>query len=361
MAGVPVLEAGMVVAGVDTHRDTHTVVVLDSAGRQLGTAVFGADGAGYAAMLAWVVSFGPVARFGVEGTGSYGAGLARHLTAAGVEVVEVDRPDRRARRRVGKSDPLDALAAARAVLAGTATGQPKAGDGRVEALRNLRIARRSAVEDRSDLVRLIKSTLVTAPGPVRQALAGLATTALVSACFRLRPDPARAGEPEHAVKITLRSLARRHATLTVEIDELDELIGPLVTAAAPAMLELVGVGIDVAGQMLVTAGDNPDRISSEGAFAMLTGVAPLPASSGKTNRHRLNRGGDRQANAAIYRAVITRMRHHQPTRDYVTRRTAEGLTKPEIIRCLKRLLAREIYYRLHKPGQPHQTGQPAAA
>jgi len=338
-----------VAGGVDTHQDTHTAAVIDTTGRPLAHRQFPATSAGYRQLLTWLRGFGTLLFVGVEGTGVYGAGLARHLSGEGVRLVEVDRPDRKARRFTGKSDPLDAQAAARAALAGVRTGVPKDRTGQVEALRNLRVARRSAIEQRSDCMRQIKTLLITAPDPVRARLRALSDARLLSTCAALRPDLRAAADPEQAVKIALRALARRHAALTGEIVDLDAVIAPLVEAINPRLLELNGVGTDVAGQLLVTAGQNTERLRSEAAFAMLCGVAPIPASSGKTHRHRLNRGGDRQANAALYRVVLSRMRWDPRTRAYVARRTTEGLSKKDIIRCLKRLIAREIYYVLRAP------------
>jgi transposase len=332
-----------VTGGVDTHKDTHTGAAVDSAGRVLGSAQFPATAQGYADLLAWLRSLGTLMMVGIEGTGVYGAGLARHLHAEGVAMVEVDRPDRKARRWQGKSDPVDAEAAARAALAQVRTGTPKQRDGRVEALRNLRVARRSAVDQRADAQRQIKALIVTAPEAVRTRLRGLRDRQLIQVCASARPTPAAAGDPQVAAMLALRSLARRHQRLTAEIDELDQLIAPLVEAINPALLELNGVGHEVAGQLLVTAGGNPDRLRTEAAFAMLCGVAPLPASSGRTHRHRLNRGGDRQANLALYRIVLSRLRWDPRTRAYMERRTKEGMSKKEIIRCLKRYVAREVY------------------
>ncbi len=333
-----------VFAGVDTHQDTHTAAALDAAGALLGCRQFPATAAGYAALLAWLSGLGARARVGIEGTSSYGAGLAAALRAAGACVIEVDRPDRATRRRSGKSDPIDAEAAARAVLAGRATGAAKAHDGIVECIRVLRIARSSARDQRADCMRRLKSLLVTAPEALRTQLRGLSDAKLVATCAAARPDRSHAATPITATKLALRALARRHAELTGELADLDELIQPLVARANPALLEVHGVGPEVAAQLLITAGDNPHRLRSEAAFAMLCGAAPLPASSGKTNRrHRLNRGGDRQANNALWRIALCRMKDHGPTRDYVSRRTAEGLSKPEIIRCLKRYLARDLY------------------
>jgi transposase len=333
-----------VVGGVDTHKDTHTAAVIDVAGRLLGHETFPATGAGYARLLDWLSRFGRLLLVGIEGTGVYGSGLAAHLRGAGVAMVEVDRPDRKARRWQGKSDPVDAEAAARAALAARATGTPKDRDGAVEALRVLRVARRSGVDQRADVQRRMKALIVTAPEALRERLRGLGDKQLLATCARLRPDTARLHEPIEATKHALRTLAVRHAQLTAEITALDVHLAALVQRINPALLELNGVGVDVAGQLLVTAGGNPDRLRSEPAFAMLCGVAPLPASSGRTNRHRLNRGGDRQANCALYRVTLSRLRWDPRTRAYAERRTAEGLSKKEIIRCLKRLIAREIYY-----------------
>lgn len=344
----------VVIGGVDTHRDTHTAAVVDAAGRLLGHRQFRADPGGYRQLLAWLRGHGLLQNVGVEGTGVYGAGLARHLAAEGVAMVEVDRPDRKARRFAGKSDPIDAEAAARAALGRVRTGIPKARDGQVEALRNLRVARRSAIDARADALRQIRALIVTAAEPLRAQLRNLTTTRLLTACAGLRPHPGRIGEPEQATKSALRSLARRHTQLTTEIGDLDELIAPLVTAINPRLLACTGIGTDIAGQLLVTAGQNADRLHSEPAFAMLCGVAPIPASSGRTNRHRLNRGGDRQANAAIYMIVISRLRWDARTRAYAERRTTEGRSKKDIIRCLKRMIAREIYYLL----QPEPAGSP---
>ena len=333
-----------VAVGVDTHGDTHTAAVIDTTGRLLGCAQFPADAGGYAALLAWAVTFGMLLIAAIEGTGAYGAGLARHLRGQGVELLEIDRPDRKSRRFSGKSDPLDAEAAARAALSRVRTGIPKDRTGKVEALRNLRVARRSAVDQRADCMRRIKTLLVTAPDELRDRLRRLPDRELLRVCASLRPDTTRVGEPSQAAKIAVRSLARRHAALSEEITELDAMIEPLVATINPALLALNGVGADVAGQLLVTAGENTDRLHSEAAFAMLCGVAPIPASSGKTHRHRLNRGGDRQANAALYRIVLCRLRWDPRTQTYMRRRTEQGLSKKDIIRCLKRLIAREIYY-----------------
>jgi len=332
-----------IAGGVDTHLDTHTAAVIDTVGRVLGTEQFPVGAAGYAALLGWMRGFGRLVRVGVEGTGVYGAGLARVLRDERVEVVEVDRPDRKARRFQGKSDPIDAVAAAKVALADERTGAPKQRDGHIEALRTLRVARRSAVDQRADTQRQIKALIVTAPNQLRDRLRGLSVTRLIATCAALRPDPTDAASPATAAKLVLRCLARRHQQLSTEITQLDELLDPLVATISPRLVAANGVGTDTAGQLLVTAGQNHDRLVSEAAFAMLCGVAPIPASSGKTNRHRLNRGGDRQANAALYRVVLCRLRWDHRTRAYAERRTKEGMSTKEIIRCLKRYVARELY------------------
>lgn len=340
-AAVEVVE---VIGGVDTHADTHTAAALDSAGRTLGTAQFPATDAGYQRLLSWLQGFGLLLVVGIEGTGAYGAGLARLLRSHHIVLIEVDRPDRKTRRFAGKSDPVDALAAARATLSGRQNGIPKTRDGQVEALRSLRVARRALVGHRADLQRRIKSLLVTAPEPLRARMRGLGDAELIARCAGLRPDPARLHEPIQATKHALRTLARRHRELSVEIAALDAVIDPLVAEICPALLELTGVGTQTAGQLLVTAGDNPDRLRSEAAFAMLCGAAPLPASSGRVQRYRLNRGGDRQANCALWHVALVRLRHDPRTRAYCARRISEGKSKKEILRCLKRLIAREVYY-----------------
>jgi transposase len=332
-----------VTGGVDTHLDTHTAAVVDQVGRVLGSEQFPATPAGYAALVAWLRGFGRLTQVGVEGTGAYGAGLTRRLRDEQVTVIEVDRPHRKTRRFQGKSDPIDAIQAAKTALAGDRTGIPKQRDGRVEALRNLRVARRSAVDQRADTQRQIKTLIVTAPDQLRARLRALPVKKLITTCANLRPDRTDTANPATAAAIALRSLARRHQHLSTEITDLDELLEALVTAINPDLLAVPGVGPDVAGQLLVTAGENHQRLTSEAGFAMLCGVAPIPASCGKTSRHRLSRGGDRQANAALYRVVICRLRWDPRTRTYTERRTQQGLTKKEIIRCLKRYVARELY------------------
>jgi transposase len=282
----------------------------------------------------------------VEGTGSYGAGLTQALLDQGVRVVEVDRPDRRTRRQRGKSDPIDAEAAARAVLAGTATAVPKRRDGIVESIRALRTARSGAVKARTAAINQLKALLVTGPASLRETLDGRSTPALVVACARLRPDQTTLADPVQGTKAALAVVAQRIQLLDQEIALADKRLATLVGRAAPRLLGLLAIGNDHAGQLLTTAGQHPERLRGEAAFAHLCGVAPIPASSGKTRRHRLHRGGDRDANRALHLAVVVRMRFCPRTRAYVERRTKEGLSKPEILRCIKRYLAREVYHAL---------------
>jgi transposase len=302
----------LVTGGVDTHLDLNVAAALDPVGGLLGVAEFPATLAGHRELLGWLAGFGPVARAGVEGTGSYGAGLARFLQAAGVPVVEVDRPNRQARRRSGKSDPLDAIEAARAALSGRARGAAKSRDGNVEAIRALVVAKRSARSAKIQALNQIRHLSFTAPEQ-------------------------------------LRHLGRRVLALDAEKARIDALLAGLVTQTAPQLLAVFGVGVDTAAALLVTAGDNPGRLRSEAAWAHLCGTAPIPASSGKVTRYRLNRGGDRQANRALWGIVITRLGNDPRTKAYMARRLAEGRSKPEVIRVLKRYVAREVYHRLPRP------------
>jgi len=347
-----------VTGGVDTHGQTHHAAVIDSVGRHVGDREFPTTPGGYRQLAAWLRGQGELTRVGVEGTGAYGAALARHLRAEAITVVEVDRPDRKARRARGKSDPLDAYAAARAALSGTASGTPKHRDGQVEAIRALRVARRSAVKARTQAMNQLRALLLTGPAQLREQLRHLSSTMLVATCAGLRPS-ADLADPEQAVKTALRRLARRHRQLSEEIADADADLRVLVTTAAPELLALQGVGIDVAGQLLATAGDNPDRLASEASFAHLCGVAPIPASSGRTHRHRLNRGGDRAANNALHTVVLCRLRYDERTRTYAERRTRQGMSKTEIIRCLKRYIAREIYTALQATSTANDLAQAA--
>jgi transposase len=295
-----------VLLGVDAHLDFHVAVALDHLGRRLGEVTVPTTTKGYTRLVCWAEGFGLVRCAGVEGTSSYGAGLARYLTSAGIAVAEVERPKRRHLRRNGKSDPIDAEAAARAVLAGEMAGTSKSADARVEMIRALRIAPRSAVKARGQAANQLKALVVTAPEDLRDRLRRLSTGKLVATACLLRPG-ARPKTPEAATKLALRSVARRHEALSEEIAELDAQLDRLVAQAAPELLALPAIGTDHAATLLIVAGDNPERLRSEASFASLCGVSPVEASSGKVVRHRLNRGGNRDANRALHMICMVRM------------------------------------------------------
>lgn len=343
MASVARILPEQLIIGVDTHLDVHVAVAIDGAGRRIDDVSFDTTSAGIAAIRRWAARLsGAVVAWGIEGTGSYGAGLTRALMADGGHVIEVNRPDRSLRRvRGGKTDTIDAEAAARAVLSGMATVTPKAGNGAVEDLRVVRNARKSAVKACTQTLNQIHQTVVTAPPALRDSLTGLTRAHLIDRCARLRPSPDSA---DYYVKHSLRRLALRVRALTVEIDEHTKVLEALVQTTAPELLAEFGCGPDSAAALLIAVGDNPERITSEPAFAALCGASPIPASSGKTNRHRLNRSGNRQANAALHRIAIVRLKYHDETRRYVDAHLApNGGNMMHVLRCLKRYLARRLY------------------
>jgi transposase len=345
------LKPGDVIVGVDTHKDAHVAVAVDGLGGIVDTPkVIVANREGYLELLAWAKSLGPIHAFGVEGCGSYGSGLAKCLRRHDAKVYEVARPPRKGLRRLaGKSDAIDAEHAARTVLSGVGIATPKLANGQVEAIRLLKIARDTAVKAHSSTLITLKTVLVTASDELRGQLEALTDHKLVIACAGLHVTGNMA-DPNVATRHALSHLARRWLALHEEIKVHSTQLKALTSAPAPGMLERFGVGFDTAAEMLITAGDNANRIRSEAAFAKLCGVCPIPTASGKTSgRHRLNRGGNPQANAALYRVVIVRFRWHPPTIEYVARRTAEGLSKQDIIRCLKRFVARELYHLLPQP------------
>jgi transposase len=330
-----------IVGGIDTHKDTHTVAAIDAVGRALGNATFPASSAGYALLLEWLRNFGEVDRVGIEGTGSYGAGVTTHLRRHGVAILEVNRPNRQQRRRNGKSDPADAEAAARATLAGEATGVPKSQEGVVEVIRILRLQRRSAIHARTQVANQVHAVVATAPESLRGSLASLPLSGLLARARKMRCSSPE--DTASASQLVLRGLARRWDQLDREIAALDKHLTALVTKAAPKLVELRGVGVDVAGTLLVAAGDNPERLVNESSFAAMCGVSPVDASSGRQHRHRLNRGGNRDANRALWVVALVRLRTDARTQTYAARRTAEGLSKPEVLRCVKRYIAREVF------------------
>ncbi|WP_418005417.1 IS110 family transposase [Mycobacterium sp. PDNC021] len=333
-------ESARIVAGADTHADTIHVAAITMTGAAVDDREFPTTRAGYSAAISFLTSLGQVERIGVEGTASYGAGFTRVLTAAGVEVVEVTRAVKSTRRLRGKSDPLDAYSAARTALAGDGLATPK--DDTTAGLRALHVARRSAVKHRTAVINQIKAMLVSAPDVIREKYRGLTTLKMVEAIARCRPDT----QPEPWAQSMLSAaklLAQRVQFLETQAEALGAQIDAFVTAANPALRAAHGVGADTAAQLLITAGANPHRLHSEAAFAALCGAAPVPASSGKTNRHRLSRGGDRAANSALHRIALVRMSNHDRTRDYVQRQVTKGHSKKEILRKLKRAIAREIF------------------
>ncbi len=335
-------QATEVIVGVDTHLDVHVAMALDHLGRRLGELSVPTTEKGYERLVRWAEGLGTVRCAGVEGTSSYGAGITRYLSTAAIPVREVERPKRRHLYRSGKTDSRDAESAARAVLAGETSGEPKSAEGRVEMIRALRTARRSAMKARTQAANQLQGLRVTAPEELRHRLRALSTKELVgvAARFRLGDDP---HDVPAATKFALRSVARRYEVLSREIAELDAQLDRLVGQVAPELVSLAGIGTDHAATLLTVAGDNPQRLRSEASFASLCGVSPVEASSGKVVRHRLNRGGNREANRALYMICLARMRRDPRTKEYVARRTAEGKSKREIIRCLKRYVAREIY------------------
>ena len=333
--------ARSVTGGVDTHLDVHVAAALDEKGTLLGVEYFETSRQGYKKLLGWLEDFGPVVLVGIEGTSSYGAGLTRHLLGEGVAVVEVDRPNRQRRRRKGKSDPEDAISAARAAFSGDACGAAKTQDGNVEAIRVIRVARVSARRARTQALNQMRSLISTAPGAIRDELRGLNVFNLVSRASAYRPRTRR--DVVSLTKWTLRSLARRAIELEEEIAEYDAVLKDLVQETAPELVGTLGIGTDSAAALLVAAGDNPQRLRSEAAFAHLCGTSPIDASSGKQERHRLNRSGDRQANSALWHIALTRSVYDPRTIEYLDRRMKEGLTKKEAYRCLKRYIAREVY------------------
>lgn len=335
-----------VVGGVDTHADVHVAAALDQNGGLLGIESFSVDAAGYRSLLSWLSEFGPVNRVGVEGTGSYGVGLTRRLHANGVEVVEVDRPNRQKRRKRGKSDPIDAESAARAALSGEARVTPKRRDGTVEQIRVLMVARRSARMQRNQTLNQLRQIVFTGPDEVRARFKDRYKTGLVSEVAAMRPR--KGSDPiVFTTYVVMRGLARRIRDLNDEMRTIDQALTELIGATAPSLLACHGVGVVTAATLLVTAGDNPDRLHTERSWAHLCGVSPVPTGSGKTSgRVRLSHGGDRQANAALYQIVLTRMSSDDETRNYVRRRRAEGLSTREIMRCLKRYVARQTFKHL---------------
>lgn len=332
-----------VIGGVDKHKDLHVAAIVDYRDRVLGTESFPTTRHGYRLMLAWMRSFGDLQRAGIECSGSYGAGLLRYMQTAGVEILEVTAPDKLDRRRRGKNDDFDAESAAHAAFARRHTVTPRSRDGMLESLRVLRVCRKTAIQARRIALQLIQMTIVCALDKVRDQLRSMTRMQLIRKLAAARPDLTAFRQVEEAYRISLMSLARRYLELHDEIADLDDMIEAIVKDLAPELLAQTAIGVNSAAQLLLTAADNSDRLKSETSFAALFGVSPVPVSSGKTVRHRLNRCGDRAANSAIHIIAIGRLRLEARTQDYVARRITTGNSKLEAIRCLKRYIAREVF------------------
>jgi len=336
-----------VVIGVDTHKHTHTAAVVTAAtGAAVEDLTVDTDPDGYAALVELADRHGGLRAWAIEGTGGYGAGLARYLAEQGEWVIELDRPNRPARRNGAKSDPLDAIRAAREALARPHLALPRS-DGERTALAVRLAARRSAVEGSRIAQQQLHALVIAAPETLRSRLRGKTTLQMVKVCARLRVDARWDVTTRHTAGV-LRDLARRIDGLNGEAAQHEKAILELVRSWRPDLLALRGVGPIVAAVALC-AWSHPGRVRSDAAFAMLAGAAPIPASSGQTVRYRLNRCGDRQLNRALHTIALSRLRYDPDTRAYAERRRAEGKTDREIKRCLKRYIARQLYRQLENP------------
>ncbi|KQN53593.1 transposase [Serratia sp. Leaf51] len=330
-----------VILGADTHLDIHVGAVLSYAGKLLGTKVIQTNQVGYEELFDWVLTFGSLERAGIEGTGAYGAGRTRFLIKKGLDVLEINRPDRSKRRLKGKSDPLDAENAARTVLSGSTKAVPKLQSGACEALRIISVARRSAVKAKTQAINQLRALLVSAPQDIRDMMWKSKPHECVTACMSF--ESAEKSPLFLALCCTLRSLTKRWLALAEELTQLDELLDNLIQEYAGSLRRPFGVGPQTAAILLAVAGENPERLKNEAALTSLCGVNPLPASSGKTIRHRLNRGGSREVHNALWTIALVRMRSDPRTKVYVQRRTGEGLSTKKILRCLKRYIVQELY------------------
>lgn len=344
----PNMDLPRIVGGVDTHKDLHFAAIVDAHDRVIGNESFASTRQGYKKMLTWMLSFGTIDRVGIECTGTYGAGLLRYLSAAGVTVLEVTAPDKVDRRRRGKDDTFDAINAAHAAFSGLRTVTPKSRDGMIEALRVFKSCRKTAVSSRRVALQLIQNNIISAPDNLREQLRAMTRMQLIRTLAGWRPDLTDCRDVTSAYRIALKSLGRRYLELHDEIADLDRMIAKLVDDLAPDLIARPAIGYETAAQLLLTAGDNVERLHSEAGFAALCGVSPVPASSGKVQRHRLNRGGDRAANSALHIIAIGRLRLDPATQAYVAKRVSLGNSKMEAIRCLKRYIAREVFYSLRR-------------
>lgn len=335
---------GQIVVGVDTHKEVHVAAAVDWRGTLIDEQSFATTRQGYRQLEAWARSLGEVLRVGVECSGSYGSGPTGHLMKSGFQVLEAAFPDRAVGRKRGEDDSIGAEMAAEAAFTGARTATPKAGDGMVEALRMLQKTRKAAVAARRSALQTIRAIMISAPEELRDRLRGMTRMQLIRHLVATRPDATDFRTPTGSARVSLKGPARRCIGLDDEMGELDDMIEAVLRDVAPMLVELKCVGAQSAAQIMVAVGDNPGRLKSEASFAMLCGVAPVPVSSGMTYRHRLNRGGDRDANSAIHIIAIGRLRTDERTQAHIAKKLSEGHTKLEAIRCLKRYIAREIYY-----------------
>ncbi|HGL5836602.1 TPA: IS110 family transposase [Serratia marcescens] len=336
-------KTAFVVGGVDTHKDIHVGAVVDEHDRVMGSAFFSTTRSGYQQMLKWMNNFGVVSRVGVECTGTYGAGLVRYLQQMKVEVLEVTAPDKMERRKRGKSDTIDAESAAHAAFSLIRTVTPKTRNGVIESLRVLKTCRKSAITARKIALQMIQTNIVSAPDKLREQLRRMTRMLLIRTLPSWQSEPRKYRNIENAYRIALKSLAQKYLELHNETADLNNMIISIVDEVAPELIKQRGIGYESATLFLMTAGDNPTRLSSEAGFAALCGVSPAPVSSGKTNRYRLNRGDDRAANSALHIDALTRLRTDGGTQEFVTKKITEGHTKLEAIRCIKRYISREVY------------------
>lgn len=331
------------VGGVDSHKDTIHAAVISAVGEPVADHEFPTTAAGYRRAVAWLIEHGPLQAVGIEGTSSYGVGISSAVAQAGIRVVEVNRTRPADRRRQGKSDRLDAYRAARSVLSGEAAADPKRAS--IEPLRALTVARRSAVKAQQASWRQIQAVLVNAPASMRDRYRDLPQAKLIAALSKSRPERMRESS-EADIMHALRALARRYQDLAEEIAGLEQRMLARATAASPALMAMKGVGAVVGAQLLITAGDNPDRLRTSASFAALCGTAPIPVSSGRTDRHRLSRGGDRQANAALHHIVKVRLSYDAATQAYRDSHLSRGWTIHAVFRALKRVIARQVFQAL---------------
>jgi transposase len=334
------------VLGVDTHRDAHTLVIVEArTGRAQEELSLAANRSGYRRALTLARAHAPRARvWAIEGTGSYGAGLSRFLTSRGEQVREIERPQRQERGERGKSDALDAARAARELVAGRAGSLPRGGR-QTQAVRALLVTREGTVRQCTQTLNELRALIVTAPSELREGLHALPESRLLATCASLR---AGAERERAAYALALRTLARRIRQLRAEARALEAEIDKRVHVLAPHLLAQAGVG-PISAATILTSWSHQGRLRSEAAFARLSGAAPIPASSGQTIRHRLDRGGDRRLNRALHTILLTRRRQDPATRAYISRRLAEGKSEREAVRCLKRYLARSLYRLLENP------------